>query len=247
MFKVLLPLLMLISVSAQARVFDINKEGFAGYIGFTGGPSAVGKSAFEDEAGSSVTYTNEVKYNYSGEFGFLYSRPAASMRFGFEILKPQSLNNLVGHGSGGDLYSESSDLMGYIPKLTLEVNLRRDQDSRSFVTGSIGYATVTLKNSYTLTAAGNAAYPGMDQNMEAKGTGILWSASIGHELLMTDTTTFLFELGYRRLTVNNLKYTRSGSYFGNSVNDGDDVLKNGSSREIDLSGLYLGATFRFYL
>ena len=246
--RLLLSGILFFSLSAEARVFDMAKESFAAYFGVTGGPSAVGKSAFENEAGSNVTYTNEVNYNYSGEFGFVYSKPAANIRFGFEIIKPQTLENLVGHGSGGTaLYSETSEILGYVPKLTIEFNLRRSQESRSFVSGSVGYATVTLKNSYTLTAAGNTAYPGMDDKMEAKGTGVLWGATLGHEILMTDTTTFLFELGYRRLNVNNFQYTRSGNYFGTSHKNGDDVLNNGASREIDLSGFFLGASFRFFM
>lgn len=82
--------------------------------------------------------------------------------------------------------------------------------------------------------------------MEAKGTGILWSAALGHEILMTDTTTFLTEIGYRRLSVNNFSYTRGGSYFGTARKEGDSVLNNSTSRELDFSGLYLSGTFRFY-
>src|SRR5438445_10814477 len=104
--KRLVPLaLVLLSASAEARVFDLNHESGAAYFGFTGGPSSVGQSAFENEAGTSVTISNEVKYSYSGEFGFIYSKPAASVRFGFEIIKPQSLENLVGKNSTTDLYS----------------------------------------------------------------------------------------------------------------------------------------------
>ncbi|MDG0815578.1 hypothetical protein [Bdellovibrio svalbardensis] len=247
-FKRLLPLaLIFLSASAEARIFDLGRENIAAYFGFTGGTSAVGQSAFENEAGSSVTISNEVKYNYSGEFGVVYSTPIASVRFGFEFLKPQSLENLVGKNATTDLYTETSDILGYIPKITFDINLRKTADSRSFISATAGYATVTLKNSYTLTAAGQAAYPGMDDKMEAKGTGILYGASLGHESFLTDTTTMLFEFGYRKLNIEDLKYTRSGSYFGTAHNDGDAVLNNGSQRNIDLSGMFLGLSFRFYM
>ncbi len=248
LFQRLLPLaLVFLSVSAEARIFDLTRDGGAAYFGFTGGPSSVGKSAFENEAGTSVTIPNEVKYNYSGEFGYVYSKSAASIRFGFEFLKPQSLNNLVGNNGSADLYSESSDILGYAPKITFDINLRATSESRSFISASVGYATITMKNSYTLTAAGQAAYPGMDANMEAKGTGILYGVSVGHENFLTDTTTIVFELGYRRLNITDLKYTRSGNYFGTAHNDGDAVLNNGAQREIDLSGGFLGLSFRFYM
>lgn len=246
--KRLLLLAILFSVaSAHARVFDLNRENFATYFGVTGGPSAVAQAAFENEAGSSVTISNKVEYNYSGEFGFIYSQPIISARFGFEILKPQALQNLVGRNGSTDLYSASSDILGYIPKLIFDINLRRNNDSRSFISGTVGYATVTLKNSYTLTAAGQAAYPGMDDKMEAKGTGVLYAASLGHETFLTDTTTMLFEAGYRWLNITNFKYTRSGNYFGSAHTDGDAVLNNGSQRTMGLSGLYIGLSFRFYM
>lgn len=133
------------TLPAQAKVFDLNTESFAAYFGFTGGPSSIGKSAYENEAGAGVTFTNSVAYNYSGEFGFLYSRPSVSMRFGFEFLRPQLIENLVGRSSSSDLYSETSDILGYVPKFSMEFNLRKDQVSRSFVSASAGYATVTLK------------------------------------------------------------------------------------------------------
>ncbi|QDK38936.1 hypothetical protein [Bdellovibrio sp. NC01] len=245
--SLLLSALILSASAAQARIFDLGKESYAAYFSFAGGPSNVGKDAFQNEAGTGVTYTNEVKFNYAGEFGFVYSKPAASIRFGLEFLKPQNLDNLVGRSGATDLYSSSSEMIAFIPKFGIDFNLRTTNESRSFIGANIGYATMTLKNSYTLTAAGQAAYPGMDDKMEAKGTGIMYGVTLGHEMLLSDTTTCSFELGYSRLKVTDLKYSRSGSYFGTTHNDGDAVLNNGAQREIDLSGLMIGIGFRFYL
>lgn len=232
---------------AQARVFDINRESSAAYFGVNGGPSFLVKSAFENEAGTNVTYSAGVGYNYAGEFGFLASSPYLSARFGFEIIKPTALENVVASGASGDLYSEASEVVGYSPKFGIEFNLRKTNDSRSFILTSMGYATVTLRNTYTLTSAGSAAYPGMSTILDARGGGALWAASLGQEMHLSDTTTFLFELGYRYLSIENLKYTNSGSYFGSSYASGDEVQNNGSARKLNLSGSFVGVTFRFYL
>lgn len=245
--KWLLSLLLFLGASAEARVFDMSKETTAAYFGFTGGPSALGSAAFENEAGTSVTFSDEVKYNYTGEFGFLYSRGPMAFRFGLEILKPQSLSGLSAKNGSTELYTENSDLLGYMPKIGLEFNLQKTNIYRSFIAGSVGYAALTLKNVYTLTSAGSTAYPGMDTTMEAKGTGIMYGLSAGAEVLMTDTTTVVLEGGYRRLSIDNMKYSRSGSYFGSTVSDGDTMQDNGSARKFDLSGFYLGLAFRFYL
>jgi hypothetical protein len=232
---------------SEARVFNINKETFAAYFGFTGGPSFVGKSGFENEAAANVTYSSDVKYNYTGEFGCLVSNPYVSARFGLEILKPVILENLVAKNGAADLYSQTSEILGYLPKLSLEFNLRRDHVSRSFLTATSGYGYLTLKNIYTLAAAGTTAYPGMDTTMEAKGSAVMWGAGIGQEFLLSDTTTFLFEIGYRVFKVENMKYTRDGNYFGTAHASGADLQNNGSSRIIDLSGSFVGISFRFFM
>ena len=246
MKKWCIALLLIFSASAQAKVFNLKEETFAAYFGMTGGPSSMGQSAFENEAGTGVTYTSGVNYIYTGEFGVIYSRPRFNLRFGLEILRPQYLENLVGHGSS-DLYTETSSILGYAPKVTLEVNLVSTDKFRTFIEGSLGAANVTVKNSYTLTAAGQSAYPGMDTDMEAKGSGTLWSAGAGCEILMSDTTTFALEAGYRSLDITNLKYSKDRNLFGTTHVSGDPVLDNGGSRNLNFTGAFIGAAFRFYL
>ena len=245
--KIYFILLLLVTTSAQARVFDINKEVFAAYFGFTDGLSVVGSSAFKNEAGASVTYSSQVNYNYSGEFGFLVSNPYMSARFGFEVIKPQVLEGLSASNASATLYNMSSEIFGYLPKFGLEFGLRRDNTSRSFFSANGGYGSLTLKNVYSLTAAGTAAYPGMATTLDAKGGAVMFGGSLGHEMLLSDTTTMLFEIGYRYFKVSNLKYSSGGSFFGATYAAGDDVQNTGKAREIDLSGSYIGITFRFYM
>jgi hypothetical protein len=235
------------SVSAQARVFSMSKETFAGYFSVSGGSSALGDGAFAKEA-SGVTYNSKVNYNYGGEFGVVYARPGASLRFGIEIVKPQLLDNVSGSNSTTEVYTLKSDVMAIVPKITLDVNLEKSNTHRSFMTVYGGYANVTVKNDYTLTTAGTAAYPGMDTAMEAKGTGTELGGSIGYEGFLNDSTTYLFEAGYRSLKVDNLKYSKDANLFGTAHSSGDAVNDSaGAQRALDLGGFVFSLGFRFYL
>lgn len=248
MFRFLLPLFVLLSVSAQARVFNINNENFAAYFLATGGGSQLGTHAVAGEAGAGVNYNGSVNYNYTGEFGFLYSKPRASLRFGFEILKPSVLESTANNGTS-DLYSAKSDVLGYVPKLSFELNVHGDNSSRSFVSVTVGTASVTLKNDYALTAAGQTAYPGVvDHSIEAKGSSTLLSASLGYEGIMTDTTTVVVEFGYRQLKIDNLKYSKDVTTFSGAKTSGDDLMtSSGAKRELDFSGGFISIGFRFYM
>lgn len=234
--------------AAQARVFDITKETFAAYFLATGGGSSVGTKAVEGEAAGNLSYDNGVKYNYSGEFGFIYSRPLGSLRFGFEIFKPSMLETTAKNGATG-LYSASSDLLGYAPKLAIEINVHGNKQSRSYISGAVGTAIFTMKNDYTLTAAGQSAFPGVsDHSTEAKGSSTLLSLALGYEGILTDTTTITAEFGYRQLKVDNFKYSKDVTTFSGAHSSGD-VLQNtsGGARTLDFSGGFISIGFRFYL
>lgn len=240
--------LIFFSAAAEARVFNINSETSAAYFMASGGSSQIGTAALDGESGASVAFSGGSKFNYSGEFGFLYSRPLASLRFGFEIFKPAAVNS--GATSGGtDLYQAESDILAYAPKLTLEVNVHGTNTYRSFVSITVGSASMTLKNDYVLTTAGQTAYPGVsNHSIEAKGSGTLLAASLGYEGLLSDTTTILVEFGYRQLKIDNLKYTKDVTTFSGAKTSGDSLLNaSGSAREVNFSGGFIGVGFRFYL
>lgn len=241
-------ILILISNSAQARVFNINRDSFAPYFLATGGSSLVGTSALDGEGNAGVTFNSGVTYNYTGEFGFLYSRSRGSLRFGFEFLKPPLLESTANDGTS-DLYSAKSDLLGYVPKLTFELNVHSTGTYRSFVSVGVGSASITMKNDYVLTAAGQTAYPGVvDHSTEAKASSTLASASLGYEGLMTDTTTILVEFGYRQLKFDNFSYTKDVTTFSGAKVSGDKLLTNsGADRVLDFSGGFISLGFRFYL
>lgn len=241
-------LFLLIPLATQARVFNIDKETAAAYFMMTGAGSQMGTNALNGESGAGVSFSGGTNYNYSGEFGFLYSRPYASLRFGLEIFKPSLLNS--GATSGGtDLYSAQSDIMGFAPKISLEVNLNRGGSYRSFIALMAGAASITMKNDYVLTAAGQSAYPGVvDHSIEAKGSATLMAATLGYEGLLTDTTTIFVEFGYRQLKFESLKYTKDVTTFSGAKVSGDALVNAaGEPRSLDFSGGFIGLGFRFFL
>lgn len=237
------------AVAAEARVFNINKETFAAYFDIGAGGSQLNTSALDGEAGAGITYSGKVSYNYSGEFGFIYSHPYVSLRFGLEILKPLALEGATASNGSDDLYTANSEVFGYAPKIGIEFNLHGNNTSRSFVAVGVGSASVTMKNSYTLTAAGQTAFPGVaNHDIETKGSGTLLNASLGYEGLLTDTTTIVVEFGYRQMKVDNLEYTGSATTFQGAVSSGDKVTtSSGAARELDFSGAFIVLGFRFYL
>lgn len=233
---------------AEAKIFNINRESFAGYFSVGGGSSLMGDSALSGESGSGVSFSQKSQYSYQGEFGFLYSVSLINLRFGIEILKPQVLEGNASNTSGA-LYSYKNEIMGFAPKLGLEINLDRQVDSRSFVSFGAGIADVSLKTDYVLTSIGQSTYSGVsDHGIEAKGSGTTLSASLGYESLLTDSTTLAFEMGYRQLSIDKFKYSKSANTFTGSKSSGDVVVdSDGKNRKLDLGGFFIALGFRFYL
>lgn len=237
--------LFLVMAQAEARVFNMNNEKFASYFLISGASSQIKQNAFAGEAAATDTYSAEVANTYSGEFGFLYSTPAASLRFGFEVFKPSALKGVTATNSGGtDIYTLSSDITAYAPKLGIEINLQRTPTYRAFLSAFAGTGSVSYKNDYVI-----LNYPGVsDHSVEAKGSGTLYGGSLGVESHLTDTTTYIFEFGYRQMKVDNLKYSKDVATFSGNKTAGDEVLDAaGAKRVFDFTGGYISLGFRFYM
>jgi hypothetical protein len=234
----------LAAVSARARVFDINSEKVSGYFSAGIGPSSAGKMAFENEANTTTTYDKKADYNYSGEFGFMYSQPAVSFRFGFEILKPQTLTDVMATNGGTNTYSLQSAYTGYAPKFGIEANVHSTQDYRTFIQAFIGSANISIKNDYTI-----VSYPGVvNHSVEAKGTGSVYGGSLGVESHLTDNTTYVFEFGYRVLTIEEFSYSKAATTFSGNKAAGDPFVDvNGKARSLNMTGGYMSLGFRIYL
>jgi hypothetical protein len=235
--------------SAEARIFDISKETFASYLMVSGGPSSIHQSAFANEANTTTSYSDETKTNLGGEFGFLYSTPAVNFRFGFEIMKPASFGATATNASGAALYNVQNDLTAYSPKFGIEINLKPLSVARSFLLLSAGAASLSMKNDYTLTPAGQSAFAGVsDHSVEAKSSAPEYAAGLGFEFLMSDNTTLMLEGGYRLLKFTQMKYSKDVTTFTGAKTAGSTVTDaNGQNRTIDMSGAIFSLGLRIYL
>lgn len=236
--------LLLIPVMVDARVFDINNEKLASYLVFNMGMSGSPKSAFENEANTSYVYSKEVKYNTGADFGILYATSFLNYRFGFEILKPDILQDVSATNGGATVYKVESQAVAYAPKLGIELNLRRANNNRSFAFGYMGSASFNLKNSYSASTIA----PVGAHTVEMSSSAQLIGYGIGQEGYMTDTTTYLFEVGFRQLNFNSLKYKSDVTTFSGAKTAGSKVADvDGNAREINLGGYYLSLGFRIYM
>lgn len=233
-------------LGAQARVFSLDKESFASYLTFSYGSSKVLDNAFYSETASGTASSDEVKTNLGGEFGFVYATKTINWRFGFEILKPAVVTATVSNAAGTALYDVKSDVTGFLPKLGVEINLKTTPTYRVLLFGYVGQTSVTIQNDYSnLTIAPNANFTTKYKgNCSTKGGGL------AVEFAAFDTSTLALELGYRDSFIDKIVYAGDVTDFGGARTAGDRanwVAEDGKAREIDFSGAYVSAGFRFYL
>ncbi len=233
-----------------ARLINLNQEGFASYLSYYGGNTAVGTKPFENEAVAGYVYSESYSLLSGGEFGFFYGKGKAGFRFSIEVLHPTKLENFtVKDTQAQTLYTATSDITGYIPKLGLEIGLAASQRSRWIFLIYGGSATVTLKNDYVLTATGSAAFPGVsDHSVSIKSTGTQYGGAITYESLFNDSTTFFIDLGYRTFNLNTLTYVQALTTFSGTKAQGETVLDStGLAKTLDLSGYLANVGFRIYM
>lgn len=233
-----------------ARVFRMNNETFATYFGGSYGPSALKQTHFSETSGTGATVDKSVTINYSGEFGILFRGAKVGLRLGVEAIKPLTLSKGIGSDtSGTKLYDFESNISALVPKVTLEFNLKSTDSWRTFLALGAGTATATYKNSYALTADGQAAFPGVaDFSEEGTGTALLYDGTLCFETLMSDTTTIVLGLGYRKLDITGYKYKADVTSFDGSHASGDPVVNaDGTDKMSSYTGAYASLLFRFYL
>lgn len=239
--------LLLSSPAAMAENLDFKKETMAGYFLLGAGQTGLGTAAVNGETSQTLSYSGDSKSFYGAEFGLTYSGEGGSLRFGIELLSPAALKSAATN-SGQKQYDVVSEVTAYAPKLTFDLNLRGDAQSRSYISLGVSLINLILKNSYTLTAAGQTSFPGVnDHSWEAKGAATALSVALGHEAHLLDKTTINIEFGYRQLKVDNLKYSDSVTTFDGTHAGGDYVSGGSGHRELGLSGVFINIGFRFYL
>lgn len=235
---------------AEARVFQMGSEHFATYLRGQYQTAGQKDESFAPSGGTGATYDSSYTANMSYEFGFIYATPAVNFRFGFEVIKPTDLKDIKGSSSGGTTwYTLSDNISGYAPKIGLEISLKKWGNSRIYVNGDYGYATVNVQNSYTFTTAGTTQFPGMsDFREEVEGTGSLIESSLGYEFLLSDTTTLVLDAGYRALQIDSFTHKQAVKTFQGTVAKGDTAKNtDGSNRTLNLSGAFASLWLRFWI
>lgn len=241
-----------VSQAAQARVFNFKNEYLASYLRATGGMSGVGSDAFKKAGGADTLYTDEVSYNFSGEIGFLLRfKDRVTVRLGMEILQTKPLKEIAGKNSGGDnRFLLTSEVLILQPTATVEVNIIPNSESRFFIFAGAGLSDITMDNTFAMTATGTSELGGVtDFSEKATATAISGYGGVGYEMLMADTVTVAFELGYRYLPVPKLEFKGDATTIaqGAVVKGGTVLNTDGSKREFDMSGAFVSVGFRFYI
>ena len=244
-------LLGLLGNPAKARVFDMGQEHFAAYLRGQYGLAQQKDNPFAPSSGAGTSFSDEYKTNMAYEFGFVYAGQFANLRIGFEFLKPADLRGVKGTSSGGaEYYSVTNNISGFAPKVGLEFNLKQWPQSRIFANVDYGIASMTVQNSYTFTTAGATQYPtpGADFREEIKGDGNLIEGAIGFETLLSDSTTIVFDAGYRMLEINSFKHNVDANTFQGTVSKGDTAKNtNGSDRTLSMSGGFASVMIRIWI
>ncbi len=239
-----------ISLSAHARVFNFKNESIAPYFRGTGGLSAVGSDAFGKAKGAATHLGSEKSaFNYSGEVGVLFHLVETfSFRLGVEAIQAQQVTDLKGKNAAGDeLYALESTNFIWHPNAAAEFIHKQDDRFRFFSYLGFGQASLTVENDYKMTTLGENTYvPSYKEKLE--DSAFSYFAGVGFEVLLADTTTFELDLGYRYLKFSKPKHkgpitTIQGDFEKSEAAINDD----GSNRDLDFSGFYIGTSFRFYI
>lgn len=235
---------------AEARVFSFANENLAAFIRGGGGISRANQDAFANSSGTQTDFSGPgAQYNFSGEFGFLYASGPLRFRLGIEALSPKKVEATGKNTSDVDLVKVTSTVFSYAPMLTLEYVYSQAGSVLFYSYLGVGYANVTVDNKYEMAAQGLITYnPLTDHTEKSETTAMPIVGGLGFETMFVDNVTFSLDFGYRHLKINNLKYKADVSTFTGSESKGQPVQNHdGSNRQLDLGGLTVNASFKFYI
>jgi hypothetical protein len=235
---------------AAARVFDFKSERFAVSFGGTFGPSTVGTSAYSASSGNGVVFDGKgALSNSSGEVGVLFNGQNMNLRLSAEYLWARDQVGLEGRDSGGTLlFNLNSKVNALVPVASLEFIVAKVGSSRGLLGLSWGYAFVNLDNDYTMTSSGQSTLGKGSFKESGSAKAPLAQIYTGWEFLLTDTVTTTFSAGYRYVPVSSFKSTKETDAISGQQHDSEDIKNmDGSVRSFDMSGAWVGLTFRFYL
>ncbi len=247
-----LALVLCFGSSAYARVFNFKDTGLGVMLRGTGGLSSVDKDPYGDSSGSSTEIDEQTKYNYGGELAAVWGMGQNyNLRLGAEVMQHHPIKE--GHGknaAGTDRFQFDSSTFVFNPNIAAEIFLEAGSKFRFFAQAGVGYAMVDVENRYTMTATGTSELGVGSFNEKMSGTGMSYLVGAGFEALMLDNVTISVDGGYRYIKITELKYTGDVNNIVAPAGaaKGDTALKNdGTKRELNLGGLFVGASLRFYL
>jgi hypothetical protein len=242
-------LFFLLPSPAQARVFSFKDETIATYFRGTFGNSAVAGTPYDASSGAGVTVDKKSSRNVSADIGVLFAGQDMNFRLGVEFLMPQRFDTASGsNASGANYFSLDTQTFAFIPSANLEFLFKRSATAHGLLGLGAGYAFVSVSNHYTMTPAGTAALAVTDFSEAASARVLASQLYVGYETLFTDTVTAEFEAGYRYAPVTTLNSTTSATAISGSESAGKPLVNmDGSNRKVNLSGVFVGMSFRFYI
>lgn len=244
-------LLIIFGCSAHARTFSTQSDTFAVFVRGSLDLSSSDNTLASQSAGTGAFVNSKFPYKVSGEFGTVFARPFFNIRTGFEVIHPPEIENISGRRSSDDveLYTLKNNTTVFIPKITMEANIKTWPVSRLFLSGGYGYAMLSARNSYTINSTGNTQFGGLTSfDEDLTGISTLYEGGVGFESLLSDASTFVIEAGYRSLIFDQIDFKNSTTNFKGSYNSGQTALTtDGKARSLDLSGFTMALSFRFWL
>lgn len=238
--------------AAHARVFNFKEATLGAYVRGTGGKSAVGQDPFGNSSGGDTIISEETNWDYSGELGAQLSLgDKVNLRLGVEAIQHRPVTEAKGtNQSGAERFTLDSDVFIFNPNATLEYIYHANGHWRFYALAGAGLADVTVVNSYKMTALGTADYGVGDFDEKMHASVYSGHVGTGFEALFTDNATVSMDLNYRYLKVQTIKYkgdTQSIVAPGGVTKGETAYNQDGNKRTLDLGGVYVGVTFRFYL
>ncbi|MCB0422666.1 MAG: hypothetical protein KDD61_16815 [Bdellovibrionales bacterium] len=241
--------------TALARVFAFKDEWLASYFRVSGSSSLLGQEGFKYSSGSGTTVANDVGITYSGEFGFLFHiGEMFNFRVGIEAIQTKTPTDTFGvNSSAQNLFELNHKVLVLNSNATVEFNYFRTPTFRLYVAGGSGLASVTMDNQYEMTATGISELGTNSYTEKAEANVVSTHVATGVEVLFVDAVTAVAEIGYRYLPVRELTHKNGETVIGEGGSSKDvtkgSILTNhdGSQRSIDMSGIFIGISFRFYI
>ena len=231
---------------AAARVFNYKTHTFAAYFKGTAGVQDSAKTAFGSSSGTNTRFDDEVDYNFSGEFGFVWNMSEKLVvRLAGEFVQTKN-EEIVGTNTGGTKIMDiESSAKAFNPQLIFEYVFSQVGTLRYFAYVGAGYAQATVTNSYTNNTSGTGD---TEYKEVVTGNELSYVAGVGAEFSLFDNATMVLDAGYRMLEVSSLSHEDTVNTVNGTRQKGSTALNNdGSERSVNLDGAFVGLAFRFYI